>query len=229
MPKQVLVVGDGTALADTLRRTLPGQRYVVRSAGRDDALRETTSSLPDLIILDGRSVPDQAVELARRLRPHAGSAPVVAVVPSVDIARDESDTIYRDHVPAEDDLVTLLEEEHAPDEARVLRVGKISLNLDTRQLDADGEISVLTPKQFRLLSLFMSQPGQVLTRKQLMKEVWDTDYTGDTRTLDVHIHWVREKLGDVPGQPKYLQTIRRVGYRFVDPTQHANPGADGSL
>jgi len=228
MPKQILVVGDGMAMADALRRTLPGQRYVVKSVGRDDALREATSGLPDLIILDGRSVPDQAVALARRLRPQAGSAPVVAVVPSIDVAREDNGTIYRNQVPAEDDLVALLGEERTSSEARVLRVGKVALDLDAHRLDVDGEVSTLTPKQFRLLSLFMSHPGQVLTRKQLMKEVWDTDYTGDTRTLDVHIHWVREKLGDVPGQPKYLQTVRRVGYRFVDPTQQAGPGAEGS-
>ena len=102
---------------------------------------------------------------------------------------------------------------------RVLRVGKIALNLESRELDVDGVVSVLTPKQCKLLGFFMSRPGELLTRKELMKEVWDTDYTGDTRTLDVHIHWVREKLGDVPGQPRYLQTVRRVGYRLVDPDQ----------
>jgi DNA-binding response OmpR family regulator len=229
MPKQIWVVGDSMAMAETLRRTLSGQRYVVKSVGREQALHEAASGLPDLIILDGRSVPDQAVELARRLRPQASSAPVVAVVPSIDVARDDSGTIYRDHVPAEDDLVALLGEEQTPNEAHVLRVGKIALDLDAHRLDVDGEVSTLTPKQFRLLSLFMSHPGQVLTRKQLMKEVWDTDYTGDTRTLDVHIHWVREKLGDVPGRPKYLQTVRRVGYRFVDPTEQAGPGAESSL
>lgn len=229
MPKHVLVVGDGAAMADTLRRLLPSQRYVIASVGREGALQEAASGVSDLIILDGLSVPDQAVELARRLRQQAGSAPVVAVVPSIDLARDDSGTLYRDHVPTEDDLVAWLGEEGAPSEARTLRVGKIALDLDAHRLDVDGETSVLTPKQFKLLSLFMSRPGQVLTRKQLMKEVWETDYTGDTRTLDVHIHWVREKLGDVPGQPKYLQTVRRVGYRFVDPTQEAGNGPAGPV
>lgn len=108
---------------------------------------------------------------------------------------------------------------------RVLRVGSISLDLDARRLDVDGRVSVLTPKQLGLLGLFMSRPGETLTRKQIMKEVWETDYTGDTRTLDVHIHWVRRKLGEPHGQPRYLQTVRGVGYRFVDPT--AEPVGDG--
>lgn len=226
MPKRVLVVGDGGVMADTLQRSLPSQRFAVTSVGRAGAPQEAAGSLPDLIVLDGQSAPDQAVELARRLRQQIGGTPVVAVVPSFDLARDDSGTQYRDHVPTEDELVAWLGQEGASNQAHALRVGKIALDLDARRLDVDGEISVLTPKQFKLLSLFMSRPGEVLTRKQLMKEVWETDYTGDTRTLDVHIHWVRERLHDVPGQPKYLQTVRRVGYRFVDPTQDyaAGPG-----
>ncbi len=105
--------------------------------------------------------------------------------------------------------------------ARLLRVGKVALDLDNRLLHANGEVTVLTPKQLELLGLFMSRPGETLTRKQIMKEVWQTDYTGDTRTLDVHIHWVRKKLGDKRGQPGYLQTVRGVGYRFVDPESPA--------
>lgn len=107
--------------------------------------------------------------------------------------------------------------EGGPEAARVLRVGKIALDLDNRLLEANGEVTVLTPKQLELLGLFMSRPGETITRKQIMKEVWQTDYTGDTRTLDVHIHWVRKKLGDSRGQPGHLQTVRGIGYRFVDP------------
>ncbi|MCL6431962.1 MAG: response regulator transcription factor [Anaerolineae bacterium] len=100
---------------------------------------------------------------------------------------------------------------------RTLRIGKVALDTASRTLDVDGRLYTLTPKQFQLLSLFMSHPGKTFTRKQIMKDVWDTDYTGDTRTLDVHVHWLRQKLGDVPGPPRYIVTVRRVGYRFVDP------------
>ncbi len=113
-------------------------------------------------------------------------------------------------------MAWLGEEGHSR-EGRLLKIGGVALDLEQRTLMVDGEVSLLTPKQVKLLGLFMSHPGEVLTRKRIMKEVWETDYTGDTRTLDVHIHWVREKLRDVPGEPKYLQTLRGVGYRFVDP------------
>ncbi len=216
MPKRILVVGDGGTMAGTLR-SLSGRRYEFSSVDHDEALQQAASSPADLIILDGLSAPTRALELAQRLQQEACGAPVVAVLPPDHRAGADGDSLYRNHVPTEEELVAWLGEEGGSGSSRVLRVGRIALDLDTRRLNVDGEISVLTPKQFKLLSLFMSHPGETLTRKQLMKKVWDTDYTGDTRTLDVHIHWVREKLHDVPGQPRYLQTVRRVGYRFVDP------------
>ncbi len=225
MPMQVLVVDDGGTVGDTLRRNLPDRQYAVSTVGRDWALLEATKGRPDLIVLNGLLAPAQAVELARQLQEKASGARVIAVVPSTDLTCDGDDITCLSTVPTEDELVRLGKEGRSR-KPRVLRVGKIALDLETRRLDVDGVSSILTPKQFKLLGLFMSRPGQVLTRKQIMKEVWDTDYTGDTRTLDVHIHWVREKLRDVPGQPKYLQTVRRVGYRLVDP---ATPLVTGRL
>lgn len=77
--------------------------------------------------------------------------------------------------------------------------------------------SYLNPKLSKLLQLFMQQPGAVLTRKYLMQQVWDTSYLGDTRTLDVHIRWLREAIEDDPTDPVYLRTVRRQGYRFENP------------
>ena len=217
MPKHVLVVDDGGTVADTLRRTLPGQHYSVSTVDRERALGGASSGWADLIVLNGLSAPNEAVELARHLRERASGARVVAVVPSVGLSCRVAGVTCLSDVPTEDELVAWLGEAAGSKEPRVLQVGKVSLDVLTRELNVDGERSTLTPKQFKLLCLFMRNPGKVLSRKQLMKDVWETDYTGDTRTLDVHIHWVREKLGDVPGQPRYLQTVRRVGYRFVDP------------
>lgn len=213
MPKQVLVVDDGGMIADTLR-SQQSQHYAIQTVDRQGVLGKVGNNSPDLLILDGLSAPAQTVELARHLRHHASGAKVVAVVPSVDLGCDQGGVTCLTQVPTEDELVAWLSEDSEV-EGRFLRVDQITLDLETRQLHVSDKTFALTPKQFKLLRLFMSHPGQILTRKQLMKEVWDTDYTGDTRTLDVHIHWVREKLGDVPGQPKYLQTVRHVGYRFV--------------
>ena len=189
MPKQVLVVDDGGTMADSLCRLLPDRGYAVSRVDRKAVLQGVRSSPPDLIVLDGLSAPDQAMQLAQRLRQHAFGTRVVAVVPTVDLACDHSGVTCLTQVPTEDDLVAWLGEEGEPQESRVLRVGRISLDLVTRELTVGDQVTILTPKQFKLLSLFMQHPGEILTRKQLMKEVWDTDYTGDTRTLDVHVHW----------------------------------------
>lgn len=104
-----------------------------------------------------------------------------------------------------------------PDKAKspkILRSGNLSLNLENRQLTKGKESKRLTPKECKLLETFISNGGEVLTRKFLMKEVWETDFLDDTRTLDVHIRWLREKIEDDPSNPVYLRTVRGVGYRF---------------
>jgi DNA-binding winged helix-turn-helix (wHTH) protein len=96
----------------------------------------------------------------------------------------------------------------------VLRVGDIALNLAQKCILRNGREKRLTPKQFKLLEAFMRRPGEVLSRRFLMRHVWQTDYIGDTRTLDVHIRWVRQIIEDDPDKPRYLRTVRGIGYRF---------------
>jgi DNA-binding response OmpR family regulator len=102
-------------------------------------------------------------------------------------------------------------------EDEVLRLGDVALNVKQQCVVRGDRESHLTPKQARLLEVFMRHPGEILTRAFLMKQVWDTDYLGDTRTLDVHVHWVRKAIEEDPRSPVYLRTIRRVGYRFDVP------------
>src|SRR5262249_26377608 len=89
--------------------------------------------------------------------------------------------------------------------------------LSRRVLFVGGQEIQLTPKQALLFEIFMQHPGEVLDRKILMEKVWQTNYLGDTRTLDVHIRWIREAIESNPGKPRYLRTIRGVGYCFEVP------------
>jgi DNA-binding response OmpR family regulator len=98
--------------------------------------------------------------------------------------------------------------------SRKLRAGDLTLNLDERCVIKKGNSTHLTHKECALLEILIRNNGEVLTRKQLMKEVWETDYLGDTRTLDVHIRWLRKKVEDDPSQPILIRTLRGVGYRF---------------
>ena len=96
-------------------------------------------------------------------------------------------------------------------------VGEIMLDLEAHTVMRSGQELVLRQKEFEILSLLMTNLGKVVTRDRLFDEVWGTDWLGDTRTLDVHMSWLRAKLEADPANPVYLQTIRGVGYRFTDP------------
>lgn len=97
---------------------------------------------------------------------------------------------------------------------QVLAVDGLRLNLKTRELQNGHGVLHLTPKECQLLATFMRYPNQVLSHKFLMREVWETDYIGDMRTLQVHVCWLRRKIEKSPRQPARLRTVRGVGYRF---------------
>lgn len=93
----------------------------------------------------------------------------------------------------------------------------LSLNVAEHSLTRGGKRIHMTPKMCGLLQVFMANRGKVLTRQFLIENIWETSYMGDTRTLDVHIHWLRKVLGDNSRKPLYLHTVRGLGYRFDIP------------
>ncbi|MBS1251487.1 MAG: Transcriptional regulatory protein WalR [Anaerolineales bacterium] len=99
-----------------------------------------------------------------------------------------------------------------------ITVGDITLDRTARQVWRAGEPLELTQREFGLLSALMAHTGEAVARHDLLDEVWGTDWIGDPRTLDVHIRWLREKIEAKPSEPRYIQTVRGHGYRFVDPT-----------
>lgn len=98
---------------------------------------------------------------------------------------------------------------------RFIRFPNLTIDCEQNQILRDGETYSLTPKEFKLLHLLVTNAGQVSSRKSIMQQVWETDYLGDTRTLDVHIRWLREKIEQDPSRPRHLITVRGVGYHFV--------------
>ena len=97
---------------------------------------------------------------------------------------------------------------------QVLTIDGLRLNLETKELQNSHGVIRLTPKECQLLATFMRYPNQVLSHKFLMREVWETDYIGDMRTLQVHVSWLRHKIEENPRRPTRLRTVRGVGYRF---------------
>lgn len=97
----------------------------------------------------------------------------------------------------------------------VLHAGQVELDMIARIVRSPQGVARLTPKQCHLLAIFMQRPNQVISRGDLMREIWDTHYLGDTRTLDVHIRWLREKIETQPARPTVLVTVRKIGYKMV--------------
>lgn len=104
--------------------------------------------------------------------------------------------------------------EKAKGTQHIFRAADLTLDLAKKEIRGCNGNNKLTPKECELLALFMSYPGRVLSRKLLMKEVWNTDFVDDTRTLEVHVCWLRKKIEEDPHNPQRLRTIRGVGYRF---------------
>jgi DNA-binding response OmpR family regulator len=101
----------------------------------------------------------------------------------------------------------------------LLHVAGIKLDVNARLVDAHGETYHLTPKQCALLACLMRNAGRTMSREEIMGEVWETDYLGDTRTIEVHISWLRAKIEPDSNQWQFIHTVRTVGYRFVGPDE----------
>jgi DNA-binding response OmpR family regulator len=110
---------------------------------------------------------------------------------------------------------------NAPDAAEggPFEVGELRLDPARREVTNRGEALELSRKEFELLQLLMRNAGSVVTRERLIDEVWDPNWFGSTKTLDVHVSGIRRKLGDEPSQPRYLHTVRGVGFRFSSPDE----------
>ena len=116
-------------------------------------------------------------------------------------------------------LINRVERLMPGDEKDILKVGPFSLDRVKCKVTLDGKQIRLTPKMSRLLEVFLKNPGRLMMRKALIRKVWQTDYTGDTRTLDVHMSWLRQAIEKDPARPQYLKTIRGMGYRLDLPEE----------
>ena len=224
---RILLIEDERLIAESLIRTLRGLGYEVRhaadgAAGLKLALLET----PDLVILDIMLPGLSGWEVCKGIRRES-----VVPILMLTALNEEVDRILGLELGA-DDYVTkpfstrelaariramLRRVEFDAAQARdkkLLAFGDLQIDLERRQVQKNGRPLSLRYKEFELLSLLASRPGEAVTRAEIFDKVWGTDWLGDMRTLEVHIRWLREKLEDDPGNPIYVQTVRSVGYRF---------------
>lgn len=242
MARKILVVDDEAVLVETIAYNLEQAGYqVVTVADGSSALDAARQQTPDLIILDIMLPGMDGLEVCRQLRRehNTTTTPILMLtakgdeidkVVGLEVGADDYVTkpfgrrellarvralIRRSDYPSSNDDHYVAE---APQEVRPpsrdLVAGPLRIDLAGRRVNCRGNDLELQPKQFELLTYLVRNRGTVLTRDQLLHNVWGYDYAGDTRTVDVHVRWLREKLEEDPANPKLIQTVRGVGYVF---------------
>ncbi|MDQ7850203.1 MAG: response regulator transcription factor [Armatimonadota bacterium] len=223
---KILVVDDEETMVRSLSALLAQEGYTVAVATDGPrALQAARVERPDLILLDVLLPGIDGIEVCRQIRTWS-TVPIIMLTAKT----AEVDKVVGLEVGA-DDYVT---KPFSPRElvARVkaqlrraqmqaqeagrdrLRSGEVELDIARHRVTVRGKEVALSPKEFDLLRVLMSHPGRVLGRDYLLNQVWGEDFFGDTRTLDVHIRWLREKIESDPSTPTYIQTVHGVGYRF---------------
>ncbi len=227
------MIEDDPAIRNTLLRALRERGHAVAaSPAAMDGLQTALAERPDLIVLD-LGLPDlDGRELLRMLRAVSRIPVIIAT------ARDEETEMVRLLDAGADDYVVkpftaaqldariraVLRRGASPDGADpALVVGGLRVDAAAREVTLDGVPVDLTPREFDLLHHLALRAGQVVTKRELLSEVWQVPYGGADKTVDVHLSWLRRKLGETALEPRYLHTVRGVGVKLSEPLPPA-PG-----
>jgi DNA-binding response OmpR family regulator len=234
MPESILVVEDEPALRDTLSYNLKRDGFTVEAVGDGRAALESARRLkPDLIVLDLMLPEIDGFEVCRILRKE-----MITPILMLTARDDEIDRVVGLEVGADDYLTKpfsmrelmarvkaqlrrsrLLREEldkqAATDQPQQkLTFDDLIINLTRREVTLSGDPLPLKPQEYELLLFFAEHRGQMLSREFILERVWGWDFIGDSRTVDVHVRWLRQKIEEAPGDPKRIVTVRGGGYRF---------------
>ncbi len=233
MPK-VLVVDDEENIVELIRYNLDREGYtVIAAADGEAALKLAKEEQPDLIILDVMLPGQDGLSVCRVLQQEAKTKRIPIIMVSARV--EEVDRILGLEMGA-DDYITkpfsprellarvkarlrrghLESEGKAVAEKKRLVHGPLVIDQEKFTVTLSGVKQDFTPKEFELLRFLASEPGRVFSREYLLEHIWGYDYAGDSRTVDVHIRHIRQKLEQVPGAPQFIETVRGVGYRFKE-------------
>ncbi len=222
----ILIVDDEKRLRELVEQYLIQAGFrVFQATDGVTALTQARMLHPDLIILDLMLPGLDGFEVCRHLRTFSD-----AYILMLTARAEEVDRISGLEIGADDYLVKpfsprelvariralLRRPRHVMDKGtpRTITVGPLSIDCDAHTVTLDGEAINLTPLEYRLLTILATAPGRVFSRAQLLDHVWGNDYFGDEHVLEVHIANLRKKLGDDPARPRFIFTVRSIGYRF---------------
>ena len=222
--RTILLVEDETSITEPLAEALRSEGFDTEVAGTVAQALELARRDPDLVLLDVMLPDGSGLDVCRELRSRS-RVPIIMLT-----ARgEESDRIVGLELGADDYVVkpfsarevvarirAVLRRADAPEptEDGPIEIGGVRLDPSRREALLAGEALELSRKEFDLLHLLMRNAGSVVSRERLIDEVWDPNWFGSTKTLDVHVSGIRRKLSDDPSRPRYLHTVRGVGFRF---------------
>jgi DNA-binding response OmpR family regulator len=211
----ILIIEGRHAEIPSFAPELQKKGFTVETArSGSDAISQLETTSPDLAVVNAASLRSSGVRICQSLRDKNDKLPIILILDKdTTVAKDSADVIL--HLPfTVQKLANRIKPLLPGDGKDVLQAGPIRLDSERRRVRCLGKNAKLTPRLVALLKILMEHHGEVVEREHLFKEVWETDYTGDTRTLDVHISWLRRAIELDPLKPKFLKTIRGVGYRL---------------
>ena len=224
----ILLIEDDADIRRLVAETLASEGHQVETASAAlRGLELVVESHPDLVILD-LGLPDlDGGELLRMIR----AVSVVPIIVATARAGD-TDVVATLDAGADDYLVkpfsvsqlearvrAVLRRAESGDAPDVIQIGELRIELASRRVSHAGEELDLTPKEFDLLAYLAHRPDTVVSRRELLAEVWRMPYGGSDRTVDVHLSWLRKKLGESASQPRYIQTVHGVGVKLAEPAE----------
>ncbi len=227
MAEKILLVDDEEMIVESIEYALAQEGYeVVKAFDGQEALQQVQLAKPNLIVLDLMLPKLSGLEVCRLLRREQNDVPIIMLTAK----GEEIDRVIGLEVGADDYLIKpfslrelvarikALLRRSKPSEAdkavKVYQHGDLLINLSEHRVMVGEREVELSPKEFKILAMLMGQPGRVFSREELLEQVWGLDFYGDTKTVDVHIRWLREKIEEDPSNPKYIQTVRGFGYRL---------------
>ena len=224
--EKILIIEDEENILEAVKYTLTQEGYdVFTSVDGEDGLEKAQEIKPDLVLLDVMLPKMDGFEVCRILRKDlempvfmiSAKAEEIDRVVGLEIGADDYITkpfSMRELVVRVRNSLRRSALNRQVDDFEILKFGELEIHLTSHMATVSGEEVSMKPKEFDLLYLLASHKGRAFTRDQILQRLWDDEYIGDVRTVDVHVRWIREKIEVNPSRPEKLVTIRGVGYRF---------------
>ncbi|EGQ3955277.1 DNA-binding response regulator [Staphylococcus pseudintermedius] len=233
MAQRVLVVDDEQSIVTLLKYNLEQSGYVVEVAqDGEEALQKEKETKPDLIVLDVMLPKKDGIEVCKTIRSDKNQVPILMLTAK----DDEFDRVLGLELGADDYMTkpfsprevvarvkailrrsSLVDHVRKEGEDEDIVIGSIRIRPDFFEVYRNDELLELTPKEFELLLYLVERQGRVITREHMLNSVWNYEFAGDSRIVDVHISHLRDKLEENPKQPQFIKTVRGLGYKLERP------------